>query len=212
MSATNPKLLNLFSEELPIEFLKQIKGGFEQIYKEAYHRGYDDPAWDAPEANYLVPHFRRALIEKLVRDSANSNGLSATVMMNRKRTSEYTIISSPSSKFLFTISHCVDRSQVRHARFRQQNSQLNSLLSQGRFEEFDTAEILQGNIESIYAILIHGVNFIEFAIPDTNGRKWLDCYKLDDLIDMKSIGSNAISNEDDRAFPTFKRNRKSEEG
>lgn len=208
MKATNPRLLNIFSDELPLGFLEKVKDGFQQIYKEAHHRGHDDPAWDTPEANYLVPHLRRAMAEKLVRDAANSHGLSAIVKMNSKRTSEYTIVSS--ARLLFTVSHCTDRSQVRYAKFRQQNSELNSLLSQGRFEVFDTPEILQGCADSIYAILIYGDGFIEFAIPDADGKKWLDHYPLDKLIEMKLSDTGDKHDEADKAFPMLKMVRKLE--
>lgn len=203
MQANNPKLLSQFAEDMPLDFLKEVQYGMHAIFKEVHHRVNDDPAWGESEAKDLKPYLRRAMVEKLVRDAANKNGLSAIAKPNCKNTANYTIISS--KRFVFTVSHTSARAPIRYAEFRQKNSSLNALLSQGRFEEFDTPETYSGNSDSIYAILIYNEQSIEFAIPDQEGKKWLDFYPLQNLIELKTINNNTVTSTDDKAFPVPKK-------
>jgi hypothetical protein len=214
MKSNNPALLEKFLNSMPLAFLEGIRDSIRNSYKEAHHRGFDDPAWGQAESGYLTPHFRRAIVEKVVRDVANKNGLLAHTQENSKKTSEYTLVKA--DDFLFTISHSANGGSVNPAKFRSKNAELNSLLSQASFEgeQFDSNEIFSNTIDGIYAILIHGAefdkttpSFIDFAFPDSEKSEWLDRYCIDDLITAKRGSINTAEIEDDKAFPIPRRKR-----
>jgi hypothetical protein len=205
MNDISQKLLKHISNELPLYFLNSVKDEFPKIYHESYHRGHDDPAWGEHEANYLVPHFRRSMAEKFVRDAANQCGLNAIVRQNSKKTSEFTIVSS--GRLLFTISHVTDESKIRHAKFRQKNAEINYFLSSSAtLPGLDiTKESLEIDKIDVYAILIHSDNLIQFAIPDATGRKWIDKFNLNQLIELKLTDASSSYKDEDKAHPRFKK-------
>ena len=216
MYANNPKLLNCFKSELPLAFLEELQTGLAFAYQEAFSRGYVEPGLGRSEAEDVTPHIRRALVENCVRELANKHGLHAVATKNKRRTSNYTVISC--GKILFTISHINDSSScsaLPRAKFRQQHSALNGLLAQGRFEEFDTDDMVTADGNVVYAILIHGAlgnssapEFIEFAIPDENNQEWLDKFPVNKLIEMLHNTAPEGTDSDDKAFPVPRVNRK----
>lgn len=198
----NPELLNALVKVLPLPFLTGLKEMIPRLYMEAQEASAGDPLIGAPEVEYIVPHYRRVLIEKAVRDLAESTKMHATVLQNSKRSAKYTLIKS--GNFLFTVSYVNEPSgQVRVAEFRNSHSQVNKLLSQKSFEGFEAHESIEKTDSPIYCLLLHGTDFMKWAVPHPNGTGWIAEFDFSTVFQAASdIGS---AKQADGANPTLKK-------
>jgi hypothetical protein len=198
----NQLLLSHLASELPHSFVTQMIAQVPFVYADAKNAAKSDVTLGEPEADYVMPHLRRGKMEKFVREKASKCGLIALVNPTIKGKASYTLIKTKS--IIFTISHLTDGGKLRGARFRQESSRLNKLLSQQRL--FDDATNI--NETSIYAVLVHsevGDSVkLEMAFPDENGS-FIESFSFNEII---AAMSNDTANEIDNAHPILKQHKK----
>jgi len=176
----NPELLAALVKALPYPFLDGLKETIPRLYMEAEQAMSADPLLGPDGVEYAVPHYRRAIIEKAVRDLTKNTQIKAVVLPTTKSTAKYTMLQS--GNFRLTVSYLNSPSgQIRGAEFRNTYSQLNKLLSQRSFDDFATDEPIAEIDSPIYCILIHGADpfdkrtpgFMKWAFPHPNGSGWI---------------------------------------
>lgn len=213
MAHANPDLFNALTNSLPVGFLRKLNSGVPGIYSEAYEMAYRSPVISEPEAEYLMPHNRRAIFETFFRKSALESGLQAISQLNVRSTAKYSVVKA--GLFYITASYVNEPGKfVRPAHFRNQHASLNYLLAQQRITAFDTPEMLQGRADGIYCILLHGPDrkekmkpgFMEFAFPNHNNNDWVDLLRFSDVLNASE--QSTIIMPVDNAKPTLKKQKK----
>lgn len=208
---TNPELFKTLVSAVPYSFIEKLHQDIPGSYSEAHASVFNDPIIEEAECEYLMPHYRRAIVETTFRKAAASSGLVAIAQDNIRHTAKYSLVKC--GPFLITASYVSEPGKlVRTANFRSQHASLNALLAQGRFSEFDTPETFQGEAESIYCILLHGadffdkakVGFIELAFPDSTASSWVERYKLSDVLLAAQAKRDENNEQQDNARPTLK--------
>lgn len=214
MDKENPELLKALVKALPYSFLVGLKESIPRLYMEAHAAVSADPLLGPAEVEYLIPHYRRALIEKALHDLTQDTMMHAVTMPNSKRTAKYTLIQS--GNFIITESYLNDESaRVRNAEFRSGYSKLNSLISQRSFdgEGFSLDESIK-NIEGpIYCLLLHGPDpfdkklpgFMKWAFPHPTANGWVAEFDFSAVLQAAFDLSPAKQN--DGAIPTLKKNK-----
>lgn len=213
MAYANPELFTALSNDLPVGFLRSLNSGVPGVYSEAYEMAYTSAVISEPEAEYLMPHNRRAIFETFFRAQALTNGLQAVSQPNIRLTAKYSVVKA--GKFYITASYVSEPGKfVRPAHFRGKHAALNRYLSQQRIEIFDTPDVLQGEEDGIYCILLHGpdknnktqLGFMEFAFPNKNNTDWVDTFKFSDV--LAASEQRLIIPMADNAKPKLKKQRK----
>ena len=216
---TNPELFNTLVAAVPSLFIERLHQAIPNSYSEAHAAAFNDPILEETECEYLMPHYRRAIVETTFRKAAIDSGLIAVTQENVRKSARYSLVKC--GPFLITISYISEPGKlIRAARFRSQHASLNALLAQERFTEFDTSETFQGEPDSIYCILLHGADFfdkakagfIEFAFPDSQAGSWIDRYKLSDVLLAARAKRDVDYKQKDNAHPTLKTNPKKDTG
>lgn len=211
MKLANPELLKLLVSVLPLSFLERLLESLPGIYSEAYQMAFADPLLEKPEAEYLMPHSRRAIFESVVRNAALAGGLRAEALYTLNRTARFTAIQA--GELILTVSYeCKKGWGVREARFRSDRSALNKRLAQRRFESMDTPDMLAASSGTVYAILLHGADdsdrtkpgYMEFGFPDSDNNVLVDRINFMDVLEAARL-KNPESAPQDSAFPTWKR-------
>src|SRR5882757_10475835 len=103
MAEANSPLLEIALDDIPLEFIRGLVEKKPLIYREAHSHSYDDPAWDGPEAEYILGHHRRILFEKNFRQEALNCGLAVDVKRNSAGNTPYTLIRT--GRLLLTASY-----------------------------------------------------------------------------------------------------------
>ena len=215
MKIENPELINALVDSLPVNFLSHLHQSIPGVYSEAYAMAFDAPTLQKPEAEYLMPHNRRALFETSFRQAAIDSGLKASAKPNRRATASYSLIEA--GPFLITASYvCEPRKFVRSALFRNSHAELNKYLAQGQLfgEEKKEEEDSTAKANKIYCILLHGADaenskklgFMQFAFPDMENKKWVDDFDFMDVMNTSlNRKATASHQEQDNAYPSVKR-------
>ncbi len=197
------------AKSLPERFVNGLIERHRPIYEEAYESCFNNPALDEPEAEYLRPHKKRALYERVFRHLALDSGLKATVERNTARNHKYTLVSA--GKFLITASYNNSPSQmVRPGKFRKQHACVNWRVSQ-QVMYFIPGKDLYGT-GGIYAILLHGPDaenpklpgFLKLSIPSEGYNHWIEQFDLRDIREAQ-VERRQGADQDSGVQPTWKK-------
>lgn len=192
---SNPKLFSALAEALPQQFLEGMLRGYAAIAAEAHAEATESPLIDPPEAQYLEPHLRRAMLETHVRRQAEDAGLTAFVKTTKNETARFSVIKA--GVFVLTASYVPSPgAYVRPAVFRAESAVLNEFLEQGDFFGFE--EVVRSDSEeipadAIYGILLYGgsvsskgnTTFMEVAFPHPDRPGYVDRYSCAEILAAK---------------------------
>src|SRR2546425_13022806 len=117
-------ILQSITRALQNSFVRALARDVEWAYKEAHAANFQNPLLDPCDAEYNYPHYRRSIMEKRVRDSARTAGLSADVKWNHANNYQFTEIIA--RDWNFTLKHTNDEKyMLKSSIFREQNAALN---------------------------------------------------------------------------------------
>ncbi len=185
------QLLTELIRHLPQAFVRTLMQKIEWAYREAYGAVGNDPLVDQPERDYLYPHYRRSILEKSIRDLAQSLGLDSRVCENAAGNHQFTEILA--GRFVITCSHSTgpDWMMLRSSHFRRQNAELNALLAQfqfdkGGFEVFNPKD----NGGLLNAVIYHAtdredssqVGYLRLGFPSPDYSRWASKFEFDEIL------------------------------
>lgn len=185
------KLLEITINDLPPDFTDELLTKMAWVYKEAKSKAFEDPDYEKPEARYLLPHFRRALTEVVLRKAANNAKMPADIRRASSGGYEYSIIQA--GRLSLTVSYVDDyRRLPRPSKHRAQYSEINRYLSQREIEFEPRAVKSTPGEGAIYGIILHGPEFgndempgfIRIGFPRQNCESWIDETTID-LYDVR---------------------------
>lgn len=170
MTILQKDLAKFAKEQIPLGFAMPLLHIFPGIYAETHRWAYAN--FPAPEARDLLPHLRRAVVEKTVAQvAADCPGVQQSAQLNAGRNCRHREVRA--GCILLTTSYTeAPARMVRDAQFRLTLAESNQPYL---FEELDKR--LRGN--AVYALILHGPHVIEpstlgflrlaFPAPDLNG-------------------------------------------
>lgn len=189
-SLMESRLLTQVVQSLPKQFVTETLKSVEWAYVEAHNTTLQDPLMEGPERDYVYPHYRRAILERRLRNVASEQGLESRSQWNFARNHQFTEIVA--DKLVLTCSHKngEDWRMLPPSIFRERNAKLNSLLAQlqfngGGFEnDSPVADVGQLN-----AVIYHGtdlrdkgkVGYLRLGFPSGDNRRWaarFDFYEI----------------------------------
>ena len=216
------KLIARLMELVPDEFFRYIAARQDLLYREAQEMAYRETLWRGPEAAYMVGHFRRALFENLLRESAELSGLSVVDNQHAGDNVGYVLVTAPGTEFTI---HSVDNPNrfVRECVSRKQHAAVNRLVDgylDGTLRQ--NPPRLDGE-KPVYHLILHGTEertdesgklyrstFLRVAIPDAELKRYRRNYNVPEILQWyASTEVNASKVKSlDLARPTPKRKRK----
>jgi hypothetical protein len=170
-------LQDVIAAELPPLFVSGLVPRLAGVYREVVAT-MQHPLLGEPEKRNLLPHARRNMVEKAIRDLALDHGLIATVEWAETGSCQFTAIRTP--RVLLTVSKTQhDWALPETCHFRRQNSAVNSMLMQSDF--FDASAPSRNEQEPLYAILTHGpspgsddLGFVCIGFPRADMEAWAE--------------------------------------
>jgi len=184
-------------------------------YEESSSAIGGDPLLGNPEKKYMVPHYRRSILERRLRDIAVTEGLVASIAQNATGNYEYTKITA--GQFLFTIIHHSSTWRiVRQSHFRQHHARMNGLLDQMELNGiWDVPQIEDEDAKTLNAVIYHGTDyrdrnkagFIKIGIPDPGNRKWKAKFDAYDILAAYTdkLDTNQEDEQENRLIVTWKK-------
>src|SRR5271167_3237706 len=85
-------LAELVFDSIPERFITGLLRQAPNAYKQAHSDCYSNPLLGPTESKWLLPYYRRGILEKLLRELANDCGLSSTIHLNSNRNTNYTLV------------------------------------------------------------------------------------------------------------------------
>jgi len=219
MSDSVETLIEMLIDDVPLRFVKAVIERTPLVYKEAYSRSYEEPAWDEPEAQYIIGHNRRVVFEKMYRTEAINAGLAVDVQSNGRNCS-YTLVRS--GRFILTASHVQNQSEVtKPALFREQFAGINKLLTNPLLPFLELDPLQLSRADNVYAIVLHGcesrnpqnVGFMRLAFPSADSEAYVANLCLFELQQKMALRKRAIPQEEkivDLARPRLKKKKQNE--
>lgn len=213
------RLLEEILSSVPKLFVAKMIEVQPLIYRESRDATYSGPVvlGDA-DAEYLWPHYRRALYETRLREVAAGCGLKAGVEVNAAGNHKYTVVKA--GRFLMTCSHVGDLSMLQPSLFRGQNSALNALLPQLLLKDI-ADDVRQGG--ELYAIILHCEDrqerglvepgFLKFGVPAAGkGDKLEVAFDFSELLAAYGSSGSVAAPELEIGLPRLKKQTKRKEG
>lgn len=171
-------LQDVIAAELPAAFVSAIYPLLGRTYIEAAAYVRENRLMEEPEHRNLLPHARRNMAEKGLRDLAAKHGLLATVEWTETHSAQFTMICTP--RIRLTISKTAHEWAVPETcYFRKTNSAVNDMLMQGNLWPVSAPE--RNDDELLYAILTHGpvpksdaLGFVSIGFPRPDMKAWAE--------------------------------------
>lgn len=171
-------LQEVVAAELPSAFVAGIHPLLSRLYIEAAAYVRENRFMEDPEYRNLLPHARRNMAEKGLRDLASKHGLFVTVEWTKHHTAQFTMICTP--RIRLTISKTAHEWALPETcYFRKTNSAVNDMLMQGNLWPVSAPE--QNDSELLYAILTHGpapksdaLGFVSIGFPRPDMKAWAE--------------------------------------
>lgn len=205
-------LFELTVAELPRKMVRELLQVLPLIYRDAYSRSFEDPAWEHSEAHDLCGHIRRTLVESRLRKIAIQNGLYAKPFRNFRATSNYTLVRA--GRLVITQSAIQHEAQmVRPAMFRRQHSAINRVLAQPTLPELEIHPPELFARGEVYAILFHGprwgspneLGFVTIGFPCSDSETTLYRFPLEAIAKAQAGVASVQDIIKDVAKPRLKR-------
>ncbi|WP_139093424.1 hypothetical protein [Delftia sp. JD2] len=212
---SNVQLFEALVEAIPPQFAAGLLSSYPRLCAEAEQVALGHPLIEEPEAKYVIPHFRRGLVETAVRRLAREAGLETYARPNANGSSSFTMVKA--GRFVLTASYVeTPGKNVRRAIFRSEAAELNEFLDQLDMFGYDEAGIDKQEIvlaDAIYGILLYGGegggSFMEVALPNQSGSGYVERYKLSDILEASNMRNTEATDSDKfDVSPKPRRNRK----
>lgn len=194
--------LNSYIESFPSDFFKRIDSAIKAAYKES-HR-HVSSSFHEREAQDLLPHYRRGLIEnELYEIGISFDGLKTERVFNKRKTSTHVEIRS--SRLIITQSWTHDPTIViRPAQFRTTLAESNQL----ELFKHDIQRKVQTH-NTLFAMVVHGSckkipaapDFVFLAFPDSKYKYWTIKISLNKIYIPNTV---SIENTDENLAPLRK--------
>ena len=210
-------LLDLVSVELPQKWVMEVMRVWPQLYKEAYERSFNDPAYDTTEGHDKIGVERRALCEKQFRRISVDHGLDAKAIPNRRKTSYYSLLRS--GRLILTQSAVQHEWQMaRPAMFREQHAALNEFFMSPTLFDWERALPNLSDPGCPYAVLFHGpapgkpseLGFLVLGFPREGKRDTPFRFPLSLIAQTQSGKWTPADDIEDRVNPRFRKKKKEE--
>ena len=171
-------LQEVVAAELPPAFVSGIRPLLGRLYIEAAAYVRENRFMEEPEYKNLLPHARRNMAEKGLRDLASKHGLFVTVEWTKTHSAQFTMICTPRVRLTISkTSH--EWALPETCYFRKTNSAVNDMLMQGNLWPVSAPE--QNDSELLYAILTHGpapksdaLGFVSIGFPRPDMKAWAE--------------------------------------
>jgi hypothetical protein len=201
-------ILQSVTHSLPSSFPLTLARDVEWSYREAHAASFNNPLLDECDAEYNYPHYRRSIMEKRVRDSAQAAGLSVSLQWNHANNYQFTEIEA--GDWIFTLKHTSDeKHMLKSSIFREQSAELNGLLPQLVMPTI--LGIKPAAVKRRFsAIIFHATDredksipgFIRIGVPREDFSWWEACFDIHELIIGDTV---APSQEEIKAVATWKK-------
>lgn len=220
MGLHDSDLFKLVLDQVPSDFVRRVVEVLPNLYHEAYQRSFHDPALEAPEARYILPHQRRVLFERQFRRIASDCGLPTVILPHAGRNCGYTLVRA--GQFVLTASAVRGENElVRPAVSRRQHATVNRFMRSPTFSFFNPPSIYEAN--EIYGILLHGPDAGDQKLPgfaclgfsSADTRQWIENFPLQRVM-LAQAGQISIATQleeqEDKAVPVLKKTKKGQVG
>jgi hypothetical protein len=207
------QLLNITTKSLPIGFTRTIMQEVESSCLDSYtncNLRFNNGQYGRPERDWLLGYERRALMEKRLRDAADSFGLQPTVESNLAGNHEFTQIRV--GRLILTCSHKLgpDYFMLRASDFRDEHAKINSVLSQ-TLMPFVPEESRRDNGGFLNAVIFYKVHdkhkdkaeYLRLGFPSQTNVKWAHKFDFYDILEGYPTESKA--QEDNETLIRWKR-------
>ncbi len=183
------RLLEELLHALPQAFVEELIALQPEVYQQSYQATYQGSVVLADSAaEYLWPHYRRALFETKLLELGGKHGLRAGVEQTIARNHKYTVVKA--GRFLMTCSHVSRGYSLQSAAFREQNASLNALLPQLLMEAIiPDAITAPGDLD---AVILHCAGwkdkegqhpgFLKLGIPSVDNASWDQDFDFSEIL------------------------------
>lgn len=221
LSTIRPKSVRYFNEilmeailkqevinSIPKPFITEVMRAVDWAYQEAHNASANNPLLDKSEQEWIAPYYRRAILDKRLRDVAAAQGLRARVANNASGNYQFTEVSV--NRFLLTCSHHTGEEwrMLRKSEYRNQNAALNSLLAQTEFG-FEAFQVVDDG-RPFNAVILHKhdlkdpskAGYVKLAIPSVDNTRMVARFNFYELVE--AYPRVAVTNDDDALVVKWK--------